>query len=82
MMIDTPIHLDRDATALLDHGIDDLLLQARGIALVRDVLAERGASSADIAAHTRELERVRARLAGMIRGSDNGVEAMLLGDAA
>lgn len=48
--------------AVLDPRIDDLLLQARGLALVRKVLAERGVSPVALDAHERELERVRARL--------------------
>jgi hypothetical protein len=52
--------------ALLDRHLDDLLLEARGLALVRDLLAERGASAAELDAHTRALERVRAELAGRI----------------
>jgi hypothetical protein len=31
-----------DGAAILDHTIDDLLLQARGLVLVREVLAQRG----------------------------------------
>jgi hypothetical protein len=52
--------------AILDHSIDDLLLQARGLVLVREVLAGRGASPDELDAHTRELERVRRRLAQAI----------------
>jgi hypothetical protein len=52
--------------ALLDRHLDELLLEARGLALVRDLLAERGASAAELEAHTRALERVRAELAGRI----------------
>jgi hypothetical protein len=55
-----------DGAAILDHQIDDLLLQARGIVLVRQILARRGASRAELDAHTRELERVRRRLADAI----------------
>jgi hypothetical protein len=55
-----------DGAAILDHTIDDLLLQARGLVLVREVLAERGASSAELDAHTQELERVRRTLAEAI----------------
>lgn len=55
-----------DDGAILDHTIDDLLLQARGIVLVRQVLARRGATSAELDAHTRELERVRHQLAEAI----------------
>ena len=54
------------ASPLLDRQIDDLLLEARGLALVRELLAERGASRAELEAHTRALERVRAELAGRI----------------
>ncbi len=54
------------AAKLLDRHIDDLLLEARGLALVRDLLAERGASAAELDAHTRALERARAELAGRI----------------
>jgi hypothetical protein len=53
---------------LLAHEIDDLLLQARGLVLVRDLLAERGATRTEIDAHTDELQRVRARLAATIQG--------------
>jgi hypothetical protein len=55
--------------ALLDRHLDELLLEARGLALVRDLLAERGASAAELEAHTRALERVRAELAGRIATS-------------
>ena len=48
--------------AVLDRRIDDLLLQARGLVLVREVLARRGATRAELEAHTRELERVRHEL--------------------
>jgi hypothetical protein len=61
---------------LLTHEIDDLLLQARGLVLVRDLLAERGATRREIEAHSEELERVRARLANTIRGAaDEHLEA-------
>jgi hypothetical protein len=55
-----------DGGAILDHTIDDLLLQARGLVLVRKVLAGRGASQAELDAHTQELERVRRTLAKAI----------------
>ncbi|HZO96119.1 MAG TPA: hypothetical protein VFB42_01985 [Gaiellaceae bacterium] len=63
-----------DAAALLDREIDDLLLQARGLVLVRDLLVRRGATQAEIAAHERELERVRARLADLVRGPGPSAE--------
>jgi hypothetical protein len=51
-----------DGAAVLDHQVDDLLLHARGLVLVREVLARRGASHDELDAHTRELERVRSKL--------------------
>jgi len=54
---------------LLTHEIDDLLLHARGLVLVRDLLSQRGATRSEIEAHTNELERVRARLADTISGA-------------
>jgi hypothetical protein len=54
--------------ALLSREVDDLLLQARGLVLVRRVLAERGVGREALDAHTEELARVRARLADTIRG--------------
>jgi hypothetical protein len=64
----TEINHHADGETLLAHEIDDLLLQARGLVLVRDLLAKRGATSTEIDAHTHELERVRTRLAATIRG--------------
>ena len=55
-----------DGAAILDRSIDELLLQARGLVLVREVLIRRGASRVELDAHTRELERVRRRLADAI----------------
>jgi hypothetical protein len=58
---------DRDSV-LVSREIDDLLLQVRGLVLVRPILAERGASPDELDAHTRELERVRHRLAHLVEG--------------
>ncbi|HVG68797.1 MAG TPA: hypothetical protein VM785_11415 [Gaiellales bacterium] len=58
----------RDDDVLLGHEIDDLLLSLRGLVLVRDLLAERGASPEEIDQHSREADRVRARLAALIVG--------------
>jgi hypothetical protein len=63
----TTLHYTDEPT-VLSTEIDDLLLQARGLALVRDMLAARGASQDSVDAHTEELERVRLRLAEMIGG--------------
>jgi hypothetical protein len=57
-----------DRETLLAHEIDDLLLRARGLVLVRDLLDERGAPRTDVDAHSDELARVRAQLADLIRG--------------
>ena len=51
---------------LLDREIDNLLLDVRGLALVLEILTARGASDAELAAHCRELDRRRARLARLI----------------
>jgi hypothetical protein len=59
-----------DGESLLAHEIDDLLLQARGLVLVRELLAKRGATATEIEAHNTELERVRAQLAVKISGSE------------
>jgi hypothetical protein len=59
---------ERNGTTVLDRQVDDLLLHARGLVLVRQVLAGRGASPAELDAHTRELERVRRRLVNVLGG--------------
>ena len=71
---------ETDRSVLLGREIDDLLLRLRGLVLVRDLLAQRGATRAELDAHTNELERVRERLADTIRGRagdphDRAVEA-------
>jgi hypothetical protein len=63
--METP-KLQAESSALIGREIDDLLLEVRGLALVRDLLAARGASSEEISAHTGALERARARLAERI----------------
>jgi hypothetical protein len=68
-MLDSSHHIDGEN--LFAHEIDELLLQARGLVLVRELLVQRGASRKEIEAHNNELERVRAQLAGRIRGSDD-----------
>ena len=73
----TTLHHTDDAT-LLAPEVDDLLLHVRGLALVRDLLVDRGASHAEIDAHTDELERVRAQA----RSDDPGAEESHFPDAA
>ena len=53
---------------VLDRKIDDLLLRLRGLVLVRDLLAERGAPAEDVESHSREADRLRAKLARLIGG--------------
>ena len=64
---------DRDV--LLGREVDDLLLRLRGLVLVRDLLAERGATAAEVAEHAREADRVRARLAALIGGGEEAAAA-------
>ena len=59
-----------------DRELDGLLLQARGLVLVREILARRGASRAELDAHTQELERVRSALVERI-GSRYGTRTIL-----
>jgi hypothetical protein len=58
-----------DTPALLDRQIDDLLLRARGLAVVRELLTRKGASRDEVDAHSRELESTTTRLADLIRGT-------------
>jgi hypothetical protein len=67
-MMSTISSYENDRAVLLGREIDDLLLRLRGLVLVRDVLAERQATPAEIDAHTRELERLREELANTISG--------------
>ena len=49
--------------------IDRLLVRLRGLVLVRSLLEQRGASTPEIEAHSAEIERVRWRLADIVRAS-------------
>jgi hypothetical protein len=46
----------------VNQDLDRLLLRLRGLELVRKLLAERGATSAELAAHADELRRVQRQL--------------------
>jgi hypothetical protein len=73
-MMHMPSHSgDRDV--LLGREIDDLLLRLRGLVLVRDLLAQRGATAAEIDEHAREADRVRSRLAALIGGGEEAAAA-------
>jgi hypothetical protein len=57
-----------DRELLLGPEIDGLLLHLRGLVLAQGLLAERGATAAEIDAHAEEAVRARARLAELIGG--------------
>ncbi|HEY3764500.1 MAG TPA: hypothetical protein VGL44_05040 [Gaiellales bacterium] len=67
MTMNNPSRFERQGM-LLDHTIDDLLLQLRGLLLVGKLLEQRGASAAEVEAHAREADRVRAELARLVVG--------------
>ncbi len=47
----------------IDEQVGDLLLTARGLEAVRELLKQRGATEAEVDAHSRELQRVRRQIA-------------------
>ena len=47
--------------------VDDLLLSLKGLVMVRALLENRGASVTEIREHSDEIERLRARLAELVR---------------
>jgi hypothetical protein len=61
----TTLH-QTDDHELLGSEVDDLLLQVRGLVMVRDLLIARGASEDEIDAHSEELDRRRLELAAII----------------
>ena len=56
-----------DQADRLGREIDDLLLQLRGLVLVRDVLQARNATQQEVDAHAQEADRVRQRLIQRLR---------------
>ena len=50
--------------------VADAVLQLKGLVLVRAILEDRGASTAELQAHTAEIERVRERLARLARDAE------------
>jgi hypothetical protein len=50
--------------------ISDAVLQLKGLVHVRAILEERGATDAELAEHTAEIERVRDRLAALTREAE------------
>jgi hypothetical protein len=52
--------------------VDDLLLRIKGLVLVRGLLEERGASLEEIREHAREIDRLGAELADLVRETGGG----------
>jgi hypothetical protein len=55
--------------------LDDLVLHLKGLVLVRALLEERGASAAEVEAHTAEIERLRERLAEVVQQTESQAAA-------
>jgi hypothetical protein len=53
-----------------EREVSDAVLQLKGLVHVRAILEERGASEAELDAHTAEIERVRERLALLAREAE------------
>ena len=53
-----------------EREVSDTVLQLKGLVHVRAILEARGASEAELDAHTAEIERVRERLALLAREAD------------
>ena len=62
-------------SSTLQRELDDLLLHLKGLVHVRALLENRGASAAEIEEHTAEIERLRARLAQLVKESGDGYSA-------
>jgi len=50
--------------------LDDLVLHLKGLVLVRGVREERGADDDELAMYGAEIDRVRDRLAAVVRASE------------
>jgi len=55
--------------------ITDALTQLKGLVLVQPILEARGVSNQELERHTVEIDRVRSRLAELVRSSGGGVES-------
>ena len=53
-----------------EREVSDAVLQLKGLVHVRAILEARGASEAELDAHTAEIERVRERLASLAREAE------------
>lgn len=50
--------------------LDDLLLHLKGLVLVRKLREQRGADAAELAMYRDEIDRVRERLASLVKTAD------------
>jgi hypothetical protein len=50
------------------HQLDDLVLQLKGLVLVRKLREQRGADDEELTMYGAEIDRVRERLAGLMKG--------------
>jgi hypothetical protein len=57
------------------HEINDVLTQLKGLVLVQPILEARGVSNEELERHINEIDRVRTRLAELVRSSGGGVES-------
>jgi len=57
------------------HEINDVLTQLKGLVLVQPILEARGVSDEELERHMEEIDRVRSRLAELVRSSGGGVES-------
>ncbi len=57
----------------LQRELAGVLLHLRGLVLVRELLAQRGASPAEIEEHSAEIERIRDRLARLVMETSHEV---------
>jgi hypothetical protein len=57
------------------HEINEVLTQLKGLVLVQPILEARGVSNEDLERHMDEIDRVRSRLADLVRNSGGGVES-------
>lgn len=48
-------------------ALDDLVLQLKGLVLVRELLRKRGATPAELHEHGAEIDRVRTQLAKLVQ---------------
>ena len=68
--IDRTAELSASSIATLPNDVEELLLGIKGLIFARAILEQRGASEVELEEHQREIERLRWRLASLIRDGD------------